>query len=146
MAAPLVVHIIHRLAIGGLENGLVNLINHMPAERYRHAIVCMTQSTDFRLRIKSNAVAVHELHKQPGHDFGLYFRLWRLLRTLRPAVVHTRNIGTLECQCIALLAGVPARVHGEHGRDMNDIDGRNATYLRLRKIFRPLISRPRSRK
>lgn len=141
MAAPLVVHIIHRLAIGGLENGLVNLINHMPAERYRHAIVCMTQSTDFRLRIKNPAVEVYELHKRPGHDFCLYFRLWRLLRRLRPAVVHTRNIGTLECQFIALLAGVHARVHGEHGRDMNDIDGRNAIYLRLRKMFRPLISR-----
>ncbi len=141
MAAPLVVHIIHRLAIGGLENGLVNLINHMPQERYRHAIVCMTQSTDFRLRIKNSSVAVYELHKQPGHDIGLYLRLWRLLRSLRPALVHTRNIGTLECQFIALLAGVSARVHGEHGRDMADIDGRNATYLRLRKFFRPWITR-----
>jgi len=141
MTAPLVVHIIHRLAIGGLENGLVNLINHMPADRYRHAIVCMTQSTDFRLRIKNPNVQVYELNKKPGHDIGLYFRLWRLLRTLRPAIVHTRNIGTLECQFIALLAGVSARVHGEHGRDMTDIDGRNATYLRLRKVFRPLISR-----
>ena len=141
MAVPLVVHIIHRLGIGGLENGLVNLINHMPAERYRHAIVCMTQSTDFRLRIKTTGVEVYELHKKPGHDIGLYFRLWRLLTKLRPAVVHTRNIGTLECQFIALLAGVPARVHGEHGRDMVDIDGRNASYLRLRKLFRPLISR-----
>ena len=141
MAAPLVVHIIHRLAIGGLENGLVNLINHMRVDRYRHAIVCMTQSTDFRLRIKNTDVEVYELHKKPGHDFSLYFRLWGLLRRLRPAVVHTRNIGTLECQFIALLAGVHARVHGEHGRDMNDLHGRNATYLRLRKVFRPLISR-----
>lgn len=141
MAAPLIVHIIHRLAIGGLENGLVNLINHMPADRYRHAIVCMTQSSDFQKRIKAEDVNVFQLHKKPGHDFMLYFRLWRLLRKLRPAVVHTRNIGTLECQFIALLAGVPARVHGEHGRDMADIDGRNATYLRLRKFFRPLISR-----
>ena len=141
MAAPLVVHIIHRLAIGGLENGLVNLINHMPTDRYRHAIVCMTQSTDFRLRIKDANVAVYELHKKPGHDIGLYLRLWRLLRVLRPAIVHTRNIGTLECQFIALLAGVRARVHGEHGRDMADINGRNATYLRLRKVFSPIITR-----
>ena len=29
MSAPLVAHIIYRLDIGGLENGLVNLINHM---------------------------------------------------------------------------------------------------------------------
>ena len=27
-AAPLIVHVIHQLDMGGLENGLVNLINH----------------------------------------------------------------------------------------------------------------------
>ncbi|MDM5179873.1 sugar transferase, partial [Massilia sp. DJPM01] len=37
----LVVHLIHQLDIGGLENGLINLIRHMPPERYRHAIVCL---------------------------------------------------------------------------------------------------------
>lgn len=141
MSVPLVVHIIHRLAIGGLENGLVNLINHMPADRYRHAIVCMTEATDFRQRIRKHDVEIFELHKKPGHDLGLYWRLWHLLRRLRPAVVHTRNIGTLECQLIAVAAGVRARIHGEHGRDMADIDGRNATYLRLRRLFRPLITR-----
>ena len=55
--------------------------------------------------------------------------------------VASQRLAALECQFIALLAGVPVRVHGEHGRDMADIDGRNATYLRLRKLFRPLISR-----
>lgn len=138
---PLVVHIIHRLQIGGLENGLVNLINQMPPERYAHAIVCMTESTNFRERIARPGVAVHELHKKPGHDLGLYWRLWRVLRQLRPAIVHTRNIGTLECQVIAWLAGVGARVHGEHGRDLNDIDGSNARYARLRRLFRPFVTR-----
>ena len=38
---PLVVHVIHRLDFGGLENGLVNLVNRMPSERYRHAILCL---------------------------------------------------------------------------------------------------------
>lgn len=141
MTPPLVVHIIHRLQVGGLENGLVNLINAMPPERYAHAIVCMTESTNFRERITRPGVAVYELHKKPGHDLGLYWRLWRLLRRLRPAIVHTRNIGTLECQVIAWLAGVGARVHGEHGRDLNDIDGSNARYARLRRALRPLVTR-----
>lgn len=141
MTAPLVVHIIHRLQTGGLENGLVNLINHMSPERYGHAIVCMTESTEFRNRIRRADVAVYELHKAPGHDLKLYWRLWRLLRKLRPAVVHTRNIGTLECQAIALLAGVRARVHGEHGRDMSDLRGNNTKYITLRRALRPWLSR-----
>ena len=42
----------HRFDTGGLENGVVNLVNHMPREAYRHAIVAMTEVTDFRHRIQ----------------------------------------------------------------------------------------------
>ena len=55
---PLVVHVIHALGTGGLENGLVNMINHMPAERYRHAIVCMTHCSEFSKRIRREDVQV----------------------------------------------------------------------------------------
>ncbi len=30
---PLIVHVIHHLVMGGMENGLVNLINQLPADR-----------------------------------------------------------------------------------------------------------------
>jgi hypothetical protein len=36
---PLVVHLIYRLDIGGLETLLVDTINRMPAREYRHAVV-----------------------------------------------------------------------------------------------------------
>ena len=49
--APLVLHVIHHLVVGGMENGLVNLINHMPATAYRHAIACIEDYSDFRQRI-----------------------------------------------------------------------------------------------
>jgi sugar transferase (PEP-CTERM/EpsH1 system associated) len=137
--APLIAHIIHRLDVGGMENGLVNLINHMPASRYRHAIVCMTDSSDFRDNIRRDDVAVYALHKQPGKDLGVHLRLWRLLRTLRPDIVHTRNLGTLETQFTAMLAGVRRRVHGEHGWEISDTDGSNRKNQRLRRLARPLV-------
>ncbi len=58
---PLVVHLIYRLDVGGLENGLVNLINHIPGERFRHAIICLTDYSDFRYRIKRQDVPVFAL-------------------------------------------------------------------------------------
>ncbi len=137
---PLVVHVIYRLAVGGLENGLVNLINRMPAERYRHAIVCIDDYTDFRKRIRRDDVKVYALHKRPGTDLGAYVRFWKLLRRLRPAIVHTRNLGALEFQFPAWLAGVRHRVQGEHGRDTGDLHGTNRKYLWFRKCMRPLVS------
>jgi len=81
---PLITHIIHRLNVGGLENGLVNLINNMPADRYSHAIICMTDYSEFKQRIKNTEVNIFALNKKEGHDFGVYFRLWRLLRKIKP--------------------------------------------------------------
>ena len=80
---PLVVHVIFRLAVGGLENGLVNLVNTMPRECCRHAIVCMTDHTDFSRRIRRPDVEVYDLHKRPGKDFRVYFELWKLFRKLK---------------------------------------------------------------
>lgn len=139
-SVPLIAHVIHRLNVGGLENGLVNLINHLPDEKYRHAIICLTESSDFVKRIRRNDVVVYELHKKQGKDPIIYFRLWKLLRKISPAIVHTRNISTLETSVIAWLAGVPVRIHGEHGRDIYDLHGKHKRYQKLRRICAPFIN------
>ena len=138
---PLIAHVIHHFGVGGLENGMANLINRIPADRYRHAVICLDGYTDFRKRIERNDVEFYDLGKQPGHDLGLYRRLWRLLRKLRPDIVHTRNLAALEGQFVAALAGVGARIHSEHGRDVFDLHGRNRKYNMLRKLARPLVHR-----
>ena len=137
----LIAHVIHRLDVGGMENGLVNLINHMPSDRYRHAIICLTDATRFEDRIERNDVEVFSLHKRAGHDWGLYVRLWRLFRRLKPDVVHTRNLAALEAVLPAAWAGVPVRIHGEHGRDVEDIDGTKRKYQWLRRVLAPLVHR-----
>lgn len=138
---PLIAHIIYRLDVGGLENGVVNLINAMPADRFRHAIICLTDYSDFRKRIRRPDVQVFALRKRDGKDFGVYARLFRLLRSLGPDIVHTRNLATLDCQFVAALAGVPGRVHGEHGWDVIDVDGTNRKYNLLRRFMRRFVRR-----
>jgi sugar transferase (PEP-CTERM/EpsH1 system associated) len=138
---PLVAHIIQRLAVGGLENGLVNLVNHIPEGRYRSVIVCLADSTDYAGRIKKPNVPVIALHQRQGQDFSVHWRLLKLLLSVRPDIVHTRNLSGLEFQAIAALAGVHGRVHGEHGRDMYDLDGTSRKYSLLRKTIRPFVQR-----
>ncbi|PWF47643.1 TIGR03088 family PEP-CTERM/XrtA system glycosyltransferase [Massilia glaciei] len=135
----LVVHLIHQLDVGGLENGLINLIKHMPPERYRHAIVCLKDYSDFHAHIKTRGVEIISLNKREGKDFGHYVRMFRALRALQPDVIHTRNLCGIEGQLVAALAGVKLRVHGEHGRDMFDLYGKRLKYQLLRRLLRPLI-------
>ncbi len=138
---PLVAHILHRFDTGGLENGVVNLINHMPAGAYRHMVVALTEVTDFRLRLQDSSVLCVALHKPPGQGARLYPRLWRLLREHRPAIVHTRNLAALEMQPVAWAARVPGRIHGEHGRDVEDLDGSSPKHQRMRRLYSPFVRR-----
>ncbi len=140
MTAPLVAHVVYRFDTGGLENGLVNLINHMPRDAYRHVVIALTQVTDFRHRVKRDDVEFIALDKPPGHAVKLYPRLAQLFRQLQPAVVHTRNLAALECALPAWWAGVPVRVHGEHGRDVEDMDGSSRKYQWLRRAYKPWVT------
>ena len=138
---PLIVHVIYRLDIGGLENGLVNLINHIPAERFRHVIICLTTYSDFHLRLQRRDIPIFSLNKPLGNSPVTLIRLWWLLMKLRPDIIHTRNLAALEGMLPAALAGVPVRIHGEHGRDLADLAGNNVARQRIRRFFRPFVHR-----
>lgn len=138
---PLVVHVMYRFDVGGLENGVVNLINRLPVERYRHAILALTDITDFSRRLARDDVALVALQKPPGQGLWLAPRVRRLLQQWQPAIVHTRNFGALDMVLPAAWAGVPVRIHGEHGWDSNDPDGSNRKYRFVRRLYKPLVHR-----
>jgi len=138
---PLIAHIVFRFDYGGLENGVVNLVNRMPGNLFRHCIIALTEATEFQQRIQKPGVLVHCIGKRPGKDLRSYARLYRLLRELKPAVVHTRNLGTVECLFVAWLAGSPVRIHGEHGWDIYDPFGANRKYRMLRLFMNRFIDR-----
>lgn len=138
---PLIAHVVYRFDIGGLENGVVSLINHLPFERYRHAIISLTDISDYRFRILPSDVRFLSLHKSPGPGIKLFPAMWRLFRRLRPALVHTNNLAALEASLPARMAGVRACVHTEHGWDVNDLHGTYWKYRCVRRFYRPYVSR-----
>lgn len=140
MHPPLIAHVIHHLYIGGLENGLVNLINRLPEERFRHAIICIKDYSDFYKRIQRQDVPIFALHKPDGQQPKIYFQLYQLFRKLKPSIVHSRNLSGLDSLLPAMMAGVPYRIHGEHGRDVDDLEGTNRKYQWLRKLHKPFIN------
>jgi sugar transferase (PEP-CTERM/EpsH1 system associated) len=139
---PLVLHVMYQFDVGGLENGVINLINHMPQDAYRHSILALTDvSTNFAARLTRQDVKTYALHKPPGQGFWLYPKVVRLLKEIKPSIVHTRNLAALEMVVPSWLAGVPVRIHGEHGRDVEDLDGTVRRYQWLRRLYKPFVSR-----
>jgi len=137
---PLIAHVLYRLDTGGMEQVAISVINHT-ATRYRHAVIALVGIGAMRNRITDPAVPCLSLDKKPGKDWGCYFRLWKMLRRLKPDLVQTYNIGTLDVAPVAWLAGVPRVVHAEHGRDVADPDGTNRRYRAMRRWLEPFIAR-----
>lgn len=126
-------HAIYRLDYGGMENGLINLINGLGPE-FEHTILTLAGSSAFANRIRMPVRHV-DLAKRPGQDWGLYRRAYDFLNANRFDIFHSRNLATLELQLPARLAGVPFRIHGEHGLDMHDLENVRARYRWMRRII-----------
>lgn len=137
-----VAHIIHRFDTGGLENGVVNIINALPEDNYRHVILTMQGfNPEFAKRIKTNNVEIFDLAKKEGNDFGVFLRCDRHLKQIKPDILHTRNTATIEMQLVGWWRRIPVRIHGEHGWDVNDMHGQNKKYQILRRIMSRFIHR-----
>ncbi|MBF0357176.1 MAG: TIGR03088 family PEP-CTERM/XrtA system glycosyltransferase [Magnetococcales bacterium] len=137
----LVVHLLYRFDIGGLETVVVNLINRLPADEFSHVVISLTECSNFKERIKDSTVAVYQLEKKEGKDIAVWWRLWKLLKKINPDILHTCNLSALEGVIPARLAGVPVVIHAEHGRDGYDLDGSNKKYLLLRRLLLPFVDR-----
>lgn len=136
-----VTHLVYRLSTGGMENVIVQLIQHLPRNAFRHTVIALSDiDPEFARRLDGTAVELIALNKPPGQPYALYPKVYRLLRRLRPDVVHSCNLAALELVPMAALARVPLRVHVEHGLDLREINGRAVHYRMLRKLYRPFVN------
>src|ERR1039457_1794184 len=112
---PKVVRVITRLNIGGPTIHTLLLTREMAAPGYG----------DMRYLLQP-ADPVHwvpELSRsvRPWRNLKALWRLWRLLRRERPAIVHTH---TAMAGCLgrlaAVLSGTPIVIHTFHGNSLNE--------------------------
>jgi sugar transferase (PEP-CTERM/EpsH1 system associated) len=137
-ARPRIVHVIPTLRTGGLERMLLRLITDLAGE-FEHVVV--TPARDGPLTPLFSAVAhVMALGESRAPDRWMALRMARLFLALRPQIVHSRNWTCIDAVIGARLAGVRTVIHGEHGRDARDPDGRNAVRRWVRRALGPLVT------
>jgi sugar transferase (PEP-CTERM/EpsH1 system associated) len=109
-----IMHVLYGLNRGGLENGLVNLIQRMDACRFEH-VVCTVRGLGPNAERLPERVRVRSLDATGSSSRLQTPALIRVIREVRPDIVHSRNWGAIEAVVAARVARVRAAVHSEHG-------------------------------
>jgi sugar transferase (PEP-CTERM/EpsH1 system associated) len=121
MAPIRILHIVDSLGKGGLENGLVNLIQQMDESRFEHTICAIRYLGANAERLPRDRVRVISLEKQAARSRVHVGALARVIREVKPDIVHSRNWAAVEGVLAARLVGGCKVIHSEHGLDVDTI-------------------------
>ena len=137
---PRVLHVMDSLAVGGMEQTLLGLVERT-RDRFEHHICCLRDLGARPQRFEAAGAAITFIGKRPGQNWGMPLRIARVCRGLRPHIVHTRNWGAIDGALAARLARVPVVIHGEHGRDTGAYAARERRCDRVRRLLFPFLDR-----
>lgn len=109
-------HVLARLDVGGLENGVVNLCNGHDRSRFSPIVCCVKGGGEMADRLRPD-VQVDILNFSEGRHPLRFLSLARYFRRARPHIVHTHGWSQSSFDGVlgARIAGVPVVINGEHG-------------------------------
>ncbi|HPB39051.1 MAG TPA: glycosyltransferase [Syntrophorhabdus sp.] len=117
-----IMFVTHDLAIGGLQQVVVNLCRTIDKGVFEPSVLCLRSRGGFADEVEEMGIRVFLLPSKGGRvDYVPYFRIARIFREEGIGIIHTHNTqpfvdGTFG----ALLAGVRTIVHTDHARDFPD--------------------------
>lgn len=110
--SPHVLHVVPQLGIGGVELTLNRLLERPELSQMRHSVMVMRGPQSLAM---PPGVKVHCLQSQPKERL-VAWRLGKLLKSIRPDVIHARNWGAwLDTALANLLRWRAPLVYSFHG-------------------------------
>ncbi len=123
------------LARGGAETQVARLAAGLRRRGWEVSVISLLPPTAFERELAAAGVSVHSLDMQPGFPNPLgYARLLRILRDLRPQMVHSHMFhANLLARAARLISPVPVLVStlhsvAESGRGSSDVGRRDWLY------------------
>lgn len=113
--------ITHDLAIGGLQQVVVNICRSIDREKFDVSVLCLRALGEFAPEVEKLGIKVFSLPQKKGTDYFSFLKVAKILRQEKIEIIHTHNTqpfidGTLG----ALMSGVRTIVHTDHARHFPD--------------------------
>lgn len=126
-----VVQVIPAFTVGGGEWMATYLAAHLDPERFESRLISLhpPRQSPMESYLQQHGIAVHSIHKRKGFDARAYPALIRLLRQLKPDIVHThQTVGRYVYPACALVRP-RLIVHTLHNVARGEIEARWARRL-----------------
>lgn len=114
--------ITHDLAIGGLQQVIVNICRNIDREKFDVTVLCLRDLGEYVPQVESMGIKVLYLpQKEKGTDYFAFFKIAKILKEQNIDIIHTHNSQPfIEGSLGAILSGVKAVVHTDHIRSFPD--------------------------
>ncbi|HLQ23898.1 MAG TPA: glycosyltransferase, partial [Gemmatimonadales bacterium] len=133
---PRVVQVIPSLQVGGLQKTVVRLVHHF-GPRIEHLVLTPAGDGPLRTTFPEGVPVLSMAERRLSGKWNA-LGMACIFRAYRPDIVHARNWTCIDAIVGARLAAVPIVIHGEHGREASDPEGRNRFRRRARRWLSPL--------
>jgi len=109
-----VLHLITSLEVGGAQHGLLLGLPRFNSEKYEHIICSLMDRIQMAEQFRRAGIEVHSLGLKTKMDFSVAIRLRRLLKEVRPDVLHTYLLhSNVIGRIVGRLTGVPRIIGSE---------------------------------
>lgn len=119
-----ILHILPFIGIGGAEKVVMNLIRSYDKSKFEVAICSLFPKWDnfFTQEFIKMGVNIYYLNKHLGFDIRMIPRIWHIIRTFKPDVIHT-HLSVLRYAMLPMIfCKIPGRIHTIHSIASKEID------------------------
>lgn len=85
---PLILRLVSRMSIGGVQNSILETLARADRRRFRFAVLCYKKAGNWAPQLKEMGVPLHVQKALPVWDPYQIWRLSRVIRTIDPDLIH----------------------------------------------------------
>lgn len=131
-----ILHVVLSLDYGGTEKIVVDIANNLSRDEFESSIICMDRYGGRAGELKKD-VLVYLMVRKPGLSVKNFYSFYKLLRKVKPDIVHFRNFATYFWGCFVSRFQRDCRiVYSDHSEIVRNYEANEKGKLLLRKLFK----------